>query len=151
MNNNQLENIKETLKDFKALLPRYKTVEKDIFLLKKFCSRNRNPLFDISQNAFFETGLKSHNAKSSSKTVKDHYIQRAKAIKLVFEELKKEPQMDTKKFIFLLKKYCSTVELTKDEHTKVTQFAKKNPNYINYESYLACGIEVSGLSELILS
>jgi hypothetical protein len=55
------------------------------------------------------------------------------------------------KFISLLKKYCSTVKLSKDEHSKVTVIAKQNPTYLNYESYLACKIQINGLSDLMLS
>jgi hypothetical protein len=53
-------------------------------------------------------------------------------------------------FINIVKKYSSTVKLSKEEHSKVTSFAKKNPTYLNYETYLACGIKVEGLSDIIL-
>jgi hypothetical protein len=53
-------------------------------------------------------------------------------------------------FIEIVKKYSSTVLLTKDEHKVVTSFAKKNPTYLNYETYLACNIKIDGLSDIIL-
>ena len=46
----QVMKISETLEDFKALLPRYRKCREDESgeLLHRFCSRNRNPLFDIT-------------------------------------------------------------------------------------------------------
>jgi hypothetical protein len=58
--------------------------------------------------------------------------------------------MGVETFINIVKKYSSTVKLTKEEHLKVTLFSKKNPTYLNYETYVACGIKVNGLSEIIL-
>ena len=63
----------------------------------------------------------------------------------------KDEDMDVDRFIELLKKYCSTVVLSKDEHSMVTAIAKKNPTYLNYESYFACKIQVDGLSDLMLN
>jgi hypothetical protein len=153
LNHAQLINIEETLKDFKALLSRYREVKDNSDLLKKFLTRNRNPVWDITNNNFFKTGLLSDESKdqSNSKLVDDHFIQRSKAMRFIFKELDTNENMDIDTFIFLLKKYCSTVKLTKVEHIKVTQIAKKNPTYLNYESYLACGIKIDGLSDLILT
>jgi hypothetical protein len=72
-------------------------------------------------------------------------------MKFIFSELDKDEDMSVEKFTMLLKKYCSTVKLSKDEHGKVTAIAKKNPTYLNYESYLACKIQVDGLSDLMLN
>jgi hypothetical protein len=153
LNNNQVSNIQETLEDFKALLSRYRKIKNDEIKLKQFFVRNRNPIWDITNCKFFKTGLSSDSAKnySSDQLVDDHYIQRSKAMKFIFFELDKNECMDLEKFLFLLKKYCSTVKLTKEEHTKVTVVAKQNPTYLNYESYLACKIKVDGLSDLILN
>jgi hypothetical protein len=151
MNQNQFENIQETLEDFRALLPRYRSVKKDSNLMKKFCSRNRNPMWDVSNTKFFDTGLRSTLVSNQTKNVKDHFIQRSKAVKFVFDELDKNPNITTAEFINLLKKFCSVVSITEDEHKKVTQFAKKNPEYLNYETYVACGIKINGLSELMLA
>jgi len=150
MQQNQLENIRETLEDFKALLPRYISVKGDSNLRKKFCSRNRNPLWDISNTKYFNTGLGSKEGLLSSNPVKDHYIQRTKAVDLIFSEIEKDPKMTLDQFIRILKKYCSIISLTKDEHSQVTSFCKNNKDAFNYEAYLACGIKVSGLSDLIL-
>jgi hypothetical protein len=86
-----------------------------------------------------------------TKQVDDHYIQRTKAMRFIFSELDKDEDMSVDRFIGLLKKYCSTVVLSKNEHTMVTSIANKNPTYLNYETYLACRIQVDGLSDLMLN
>ena len=153
LNDNQLSNIEETLEDFKVLLERYRSVKNSETKLKQFFVRNRNPIWDITNCKYFKTGLISESAKNIPITqlVDDHYIQRSKAMKFIFSELDKNEGMSVDKFIMLLKKYCSTVKLSKDEHGKVTAIAKKNPTYLNYESYLACKIQVDGLSDLMLN
>lgn len=152
LNRKQSMNAEETLEDFKALLPRYNQIKNDEEKLKLFFVRNRNPLWDLTNCKFFKTGLLSEDAKLLDKKdlVDDHYIQRSKGLKFIFSELEKEPNMSIETFILLVKKYSSTVKLSKEEHAKVTAFAKKNPNYLNYETYLACGIKVEGLSDIIL-
>lgn len=73
----QLIRVEETLKDFVCLVPRYQEVKDDKELYDMFLSRNRNPLFDLTNTKFWDTGLMSENAKVKGvKTVKDHYIQR---------------------------------------------------------------------------
>lgn len=152
LNNNQLSNIKETLEDFKVLLSRYRDIKDDETKLRQFFVRNRNPIWDITKCKFFKTGLMSDSAKNmeSIDLVDDHYIQRSKAMKFIFSELDNHEDMGIDRFIGLLKKYCSTVKLSKDEHIRVTVVAKKNPAYLNYESYLACQIKIDGLSDLML-
>jgi hypothetical protein len=152
LNPNQLFNVQETLEDFKVLLVRYKQVKDDEIRLKSFFVRNRNPLWDLTGCKFYKTGLLSKEAKKLDKKdlVDDHYIQRSKGLKFVFAELEKDPNMSLEMFINIVKKYSSTVKLSKEEHVKVTSFAKKNPTYLNYETYLACGIKVDGLSDIIL-
>jgi hypothetical protein len=153
LNNNQLSNIKETLEDFKVLLTRYRSVKDSETKLRQFFVRNRNPIWDVTNCKYFKTGLMSESAKNMPLTqlVDDHYIQRSKAMKFIFSELDKDENMSINRFIVLLKKYCSTVVLTKDEHSMVTGIAKKNPTYLNYESYLTCRIQVDGLSDLMLN
>jgi hypothetical protein len=150
LNENQLINISETLEDFKHLLPRYLQVRGDENLLKRFCIRNRNPVWDISNSKFFDSGLISESSKDLSKKdlVSDHFIQRTKAIKLIFDELVLNPDMDLDYFIFILKKYCSTLKISKKEHMIVTNFAKKNPNLVNHQIYETCGIKIYGLEKL---
>jgi len=152
LNPNQLFNVRETLEDFKVLLIRYKQVKDDEIRLRSFFVRNRNPLWDLTNCKFFKTGLLSEGAKMAFKEdlVDDHYIQRSKGLKFIFSELEKNPNMTLDSFIIIVKKYSSTVKLSKEEHAKVTGYAKKNPTYLNYETYLACGIKVDGLSDIIL-
>jgi hypothetical protein len=153
LNKNQLSNIEETLEDFKALLPRYRSLKDYETKSKQFFVRNRNPIWDITNCKYFKTGLMSEEAKDLPLTqlVDDHYIQRSKAMRFIFSELDRDENMTMEKFISLLKKYCSTVKLSKEEHSKVTVVAKQNPTYLNYESYLACKIQINGLSDLMLS
>lgn len=153
LNQNQLSNIEETLEDFKVLLTRFRSIKGDENKLKQFFVRNRNPIWDITNCKFFKTGLMSESAKNKelSELVDDHFIQRSKAMRFIFFELDRDENMEVDKFIQILKKYCSTVKLSKDEHSKVTVVAKQNPTYLNYESYLACKIKIDGLSNLMLS
>jgi hypothetical protein len=80
LNENQLINISETLEDFKHLLPRYLQVRGDENLLKRFCIRNRNPVWDISNSKFFDSGLISESSKDLSK--KDWFLT------ILYKELK---------------------------------------------------------------
>lgn len=152
LNKNQLFNAQETFEDFKVLLIRFNQVKNDENKLRAFFVRNRNPLWDLTNCKFYKTGLMSEGAKKLDKKdlVDDHYIQRSKGLKFVFAELDRNPEMSLETFINIVKKYSSTVKLSKEEHAKVTSFAKKNPTYLNYETYLACGIKVEGLSDIIL-
>jgi hypothetical protein len=148
----QLRKTDETLKDFKTLMIRYREVKGDDEKLKSFLTRNRNPLWDLTNCKYFKTGLMSEESrkKPNKNLVDDHYIQRSKGLRFVFEELDKNVDMNLETFIEVVKKYSSTVKLTKDEHKVVTSFNKKNPSYLNYETYLACNIKVEGLSDIIL-
>jgi hypothetical protein len=118
-----------------------------------FLLETETRFWDITNCKFFKTGLMSESAKDLPLTqlVDDHYIQRSKAMRFIFSELDRDENMELSKFILILKKYCSTVKLSKDEHSKVTVVAKQNPTYLNYESYLACKIKIDGLSNLMLS
>jgi len=139
----------ETFKDFKCLLTRYREVKEDEKLYKMFMTRNRNPLWDLSNSPYLRTGLKSTKViESGIKGVDDHFIQRSKAMKWIFFELNNNPDMGLEQFIELLKTYSSTVELTKEEHTKVTIFTK-NKNVLNYEVYSKIGIIIEGLDEFV--
>jgi hypothetical protein len=144
------EKIDETLKDFKALLPRYREVKGNAKLFQLFMSRNRNPLWDLSGNKIFKTGLKSRLfLESNTKGVEDHFIQRTKSMKIVFHKLDENPDMSVEQFTNLITAYSSTITLTKEEHGKVTSFAKNN-NMLNYQAYNLLGIEVVGLSEFMI-
>lgn len=140
----------ETLKDFKCLLPRYREVKNDVKLFKMFMTRNRNPLWDLSSSSELKTGLKSNRViDSSEKGVDDHFIQRSKAMKNIFYELNNTPDMDLESFISLLKKYSSTVELTKEEHNKITGISRTR-DVLNYQLYSELGIEIEGLEEYMI-
>lgn len=150
LNSNQLTNLSETLDDFKALLPRFIKIKGDKKLLRKFCVRNRNPIWDLTNTKYFKTGLKSLKSENSNDLVDDHFIQRSKAMFLIFEEIEKKPNITVEEFLFLLKKYCSTVQITKEEHVLVSLYAKQNPDFYNYESYLACGVKIPELNNWML-
>jgi hypothetical protein len=142
--------IEETLKDFKCLLVRYREVKDDELLLKEFCKRNRNPLWDITQIKYFNTGLSSKGLIDNGGTrVNEHYIPRVKSTEIIFEELHRNPEMDIDTFIYLIKKYASTISLTKDEHRRITSLTK-GTGVMNYLMYERVGIEVPGLEEYIL-
>lgn len=135
----------ETLKDFKCLLVRYREVKDNVKLFKMFMTRNRNPLWDLSNSTELRTGLKSRQVIDANvKGVDDHFIQRSKAMKNIFFELNNNPDMDLDSFIVLLKKYSSTVELTKEEHGKVTGLSRSR-DVLNYQLYSELGIVVEGL------
>jgi hypothetical protein len=141
--------IEETLKDFKCLLVRYREVKNDDLLLKDFFSRNRNPLWDITNIKYFQTGLKSKCLmENGGVAVGEHYIQRVKSMEIIFGELNKNPDMDVDTFISLIKKYSSTIYLTKDEHKRITLLTK-GKDVMNYLMYEEAGIEVPGLMEHI--
>ena len=145
----QLIKVEETLKDFVCLIPRYMEVKGNPKLYDMFLSRNRNPLFDMTKNKFWETGLSSNGAKSSSgKKVKDHYIPRKLAMGYIMDALVKNPNKPVDVFIVLCKKYASTVTLTEEEHNLVT-VAAKNTGRPNHEFYSSCGIIVEGLDYIL--
>jgi hypothetical protein len=143
------EKIEETLKDFKALLPRYREVKGDAKLFQLFMSRNRNPLWDLSGNKIFKTGLKSKVfLESNTKGVEDHFIQRTKGMKIVFHKLDNNPDMDVDEFTKLIIGIGSTVSLTKEEHSLVTGYCKEF-DLLNYQTYRTLNIEVEGLDEFL--
>ena len=141
--------IEETLKDFKALIPRFKEIKDKPILLKMFCSRNRNPLWDITNISYFKTGLVSEELiKSGGKGVDDHYIQRSLCMEIIFRELDGNPDMSVNDFIDILRIYSSTVLLSEKEHRDITVYTK-NKGVMNYMVYDEVGIRVEGLSEII--
>ena len=146
----KLRMIEETLKDFKCLLVRYEEVKEDELLFKEFCSRNRNPIFDITNIKYFQTGLRSKGLiENGGEFTHEHFIPRVKSVEIIFGELYKNPDMDVETFISLIKKYSSTILLTKDEHKRITLLTK-GKDVMNYLMYEEAGIEVPGLEEYIL-
>jgi hypothetical protein len=145
----QIIKVEETLKDFLYLVPRYLEVKDNPKLYDMFLSRNRNPLFDMTNTKFWETGLSSNGAKFlKGKKVKDHYIPRKIAMGFIMDELVSNPTMSVDDFILLCKKYASTVTLTEEEHNLVTLMAK-NTGKPNYEFYSSCGIIIEGLEDIL--
>ena len=151
LSSEQLIRVEETLKDFICLIPRYLEVKGDDKLYDMFLSRNRNPLFDMTNTKFWETGLLSNGAKyGGGKKVKDHYIPRKLAMGFIMDALVLNPNMSVDDFIVLCKKYASTVTLTEEEHNLVTVRAK-NTGRPNYEFYSSCGIFIEGIDGLIIN
>jgi hypothetical protein len=147
----KMRKIEETLKDFKCLLPRFNEVKNDRILLKDFCSRNRNPIWDLTDIKYFKTGLKSEKLiQSGEKGKDDHYIQRSLCMEIIFRKLSEKPDMRVEDFIELLRMYSSTVQLTKDEHKTVT-IQTRNTDMMNYMVYHKVGIKVDGLMDIINS
>jgi len=147
----KLLKIGETLKDFKCLIPRFNEVKDDKELLREFCSRNRNPIWDLTNIKYFKTGLKSEGLIKSGEIGKDdHYIQRSLCMEIIFKELNDNPDMNVDEFIELLRKYSSTVQLTEEEHKKITLYTR-NTDIMNYMAYGDVGITVKGLKEIINS
>lgn len=144
-----MRRIEETLKDFKCLIPRFNEVKNDRILLKEFCSRNRNPIWDLTNINYFKTGLKSEGLiLNGGKGVDDHYIQRSVCMEIIFNKLSEKPNMDVDEFIKILRVYSSTVLLTDKEHRDVTTYTK-NTNIMNYVAYDKIGIKVDGLTDII--
>ena len=144
-----MRKIHESLLSHKAGLKRYNEVKDSPKDLQIFCSMYRNPLHDTTGTNFFSTGLKSSRAMKclTCETVKDHFIQRTKALRYIFRELNKDPEMSILDFIDLMVKYASTVRLTKDEHKLVNLASKKYPKFTNVKLYKKLGIKVPGLGD----
>lgn len=141
--------ISETLKDFKCLIPRYIEVRGNPDLFKSFCSRNRNPLWDITNISFFKTGLVSESAKKSQNVCDDHFIQRRFSMMFIFDELIKNPNMSVDEFIKVILRYSSTIVITKDEHMLVTS-RTKNTDEFNFKVYDELGIKVIGIEKYFI-
>jgi hypothetical protein len=143
--------IEETLKDFKCLIPRFNEVKNDRILLREFCSRNRNPIWDLTNINYFKTGLKSERLiEIGGKGKDEHYIQRSLCMEIIFRKLSENPDMSVEGFIDLLRMYSSTVELTEQEHKKITIYTR-NTEIMNYMVYDKVGIKVNGLMDIINS
>ena len=70
-------------------------------------------------------------------------------MKLFFDLLIQNPNMDVNQFVDFMKKYVSTVGLTKDEHMKVTMLAKNNDEY-NFNLYTECDIIIDGMDKFVI-
>jgi hypothetical protein len=142
--------INEAFECYKKLLNRYSELRNDPKALNRFYSMCRNPLFDITGISYFRTGLMSNAAAKCQEkcyTSQDHFIQRTKALKYIFRDMAKNPNMTLEQFIALVKKYCSTVTLTKEEHRSVTTYGRKHKDMTNVKIYKKLGIKVTGLGQ----
>ena len=141
--------IEETLKDFKCLLPRFNEVKDNRILVKEFCKRNRNPIWDLTNIKYFKTGLKSDGLiELGGKGKDEHYIQRSLCMEIIFRKLSENPDMSVEGFIDLLRMYSSTVQLTEKEHKEITLYTR-NTDIMNYMVYDKVGIQVKGLMDII--
>lgn len=149
----QMSRVEETLKDFKCLIPRYLECKTSPKKLKSFCTRNRNPLWDLTNLKYFSTGLKSIGSNSTNPEAqisREHYIQRSLAMGLIFDELVKNPKMKSKEFLSLIKKYGSTVEVLREEHKTISKITK-NTGIFNFRIYKSIGIDIPGLDKYLTS
>jgi hypothetical protein len=124
ISNLKMQKIEETLEDFKTLLPRYNKVKGDKEALKRFCSRNRNPVWDLTNIKYFKTGLKSDTLiKSGEKPVNEHYVQRSLCMELIFRTLDRNPDMTVEQFIELLRKYLLLFQI-RDQQFRQNSYGK---------------------------
>lgn len=153
----KMEQIERSLNIYKQLIPLWKKVRKSGSRreIRQFLSLNRNPLFDITNIKYFQTGLMSSQAKKyitenvDVKLTHDHMIQRSKALEYIFNEIECNPDMSTAKYIRLLRRYCSTVVLTKEEHLNISTYGRLNPSYANIVLYNDLKINVQGLDKWV--
>lgn len=131
----------------KQMIPYYILFKDNVEYDNMFRSLSRNPLFDITGNKYFSTGLISSKASKCDKceTSKDHILQRTKALKIIFDLLVKNPDMNVLEYIQFLKRYCSTVILTRDEHNLVNVVSKKYPQWSNRKIYNKLKIKIPGI------
>ena len=149
----QMTKVEETLRDFKCLIPRYLECKNSPKKLKSFCTRNRNPLWDLTNLKYFSTGLKSTGvikAGLEAQTSREHYIQRSLAMGLIFDELINNPKMKSKEFLSLVKKYGSTIEVLREEHKSIGRITK-NTGIFNFRIYKSVGIDIPGLDKHLTS
>ena len=142
-NESQIFRMKELYEDYKIFKLRYVQVMNDEKRLNRFCNTYRSPIFDLQ---FLKTGLISEAAKLVPKdeTTEDHYFNRKLSTKLVFNEMLKEPTFE--EFILILKKYGSTIIITKEEHSRFKKDAQGM--YLKtYRDYEDREINVPGLIE----
>ena len=147
-----LEVLYELFKRNLTLYKTYKALE-DQEYVEMFISMFRSPIWDVTSTNLFKSGLKSTCVPDikSKDNVDDHFIQRIKAAKFLFEIFYENPKTTFVSFLNFLIKYGSTIALTKKEHNLVTSTAKKNKELMNYQIYESCGVEIPGLNELLQS
>jgi len=153
---NKMEQVSQTLEIYKRLTPLWEQIKNNGTpkQKKKFLSLNRNPLFDITGVKYFKTGLMSIQAKKNMndcncKQTNDHLIQRSKSLEYIFNEISSNPDMTPRQFVRIIRRYCSTVLLTREEHMLVTSYTKQNPQITNASIYSKLGIKIKGLDKWV--
>jgi hypothetical protein len=134
--------IEMAFKILRTQLPLYRKVKDNADELELFAKMNRNPLFDTTQNLnMYKTRWVSQAAMVSepSECVYDHFVQRSKAVKKIYEAMDRNPNMKVGGFRTLLKKYCQQVRITKEEHNRLTVETRGSEDY-NFTLYDKCGI-----------
>jgi len=120
-----------------------------------FRSLSRNIQFDLTGVKLFSTGAYSTKAwrlkGTDTKLVRDHFFQRTKSLTKLFEQLVENPKMTVLEFIDFLIENCSTVFLTKEEHSVVNTVTKQHPQWTNHKVYKKLGIKFhnNALNEFI--
>ena len=71
-------------------------------------------------------------------------------MRLIFAEITKYPKMSTNKFIKLISKYGSTIEVLKSEHKRIG-LTTRNTQLYNFRVYNDLGIEIDGLDNHLKS
>jgi hypothetical protein len=153
---NKMAQVAQSLEIYKRLVPMWKKIKNSGNLQdkKRFLSLNRNPLFDMTGVKYFKTGLISSECKKSlkdcnCKQTNDHLIQRSKSLEYVFNEVASNPDMTPRQYVRVIRRYCSTVLLTREEHALVTTFTKNNKSYTNASVYSKLGIKIPGLDKWV--
>jgi len=144
-NSRQLFKMEQLFKSYQFLKLRYIQVMDNMEELNCFCTLFRSQVFDFQ---FLKTGLISEAAKlvPSNKRTKDHYFNRTLSCKLIFDEMVKNPNMTFEEFVVVLKKYGSTIIITKEEHSRFKKDAQGM--YLKtYKDYESRGINILGLIE----
>jgi hypothetical protein len=141
----QLWKMRKLFKYFKSLVSDYlddRNNEKD---LSFFCNTFRSPIFDLQ---FLKTGLISEAAKlvPYNMRAKDHYYNRKLSIHLIFEQVVNNIDMTFEEFVVILKRYGSTIIITKEEHARFKKDVQGM--YLKtYRDYEDRGVDVPGLRE----
>jgi hypothetical protein len=154
LNEKQLFKLNETLKNFKCLIPRYLEVKDSFDTLYNFCTEFRSPLWDYK---IFKTELVSEGVKNGKilnkslpkdkkiKFTDEHIISRTLAVRVIFDELIKNPNMTLDEFIDLMWKYNVTIKITVTEHKLVpilkNVFYKKTINIYKDKGTIVPGLE----------
>jgi hypothetical protein len=144
-NDRQIWKMNELYELYKVTLLRYLVIKDDEDKLNNFCSIFRSPIFDLS---FLKTRLISEAAKlvPYNMRAKDHYYNRTLSSKFIFRDMDLNRDMTFEEFVVMIKKYGSTIIITKEEHARFKKDAQGM--YLKtYRDYEDRGVDVPGLRE----